>query len=44
MFFLSAALTFGEIVITFHNTNNYGLITKVMFYLVNVTLLWMSIV
>lgn len=42
LFFLSLALTLGLILYHFWQTSTYGLLTKIMFYSLNVSLFWMS--
>ena len=41
-FFFFLGLTLNLIIIRFWNSNTYGMLTKLMFYLLNIPLCWMS--
>lgn len=42
LFFLSLTITLGLIIALFYKGSTYGMLTKFMFYLLNVPLYWMS--
>ena len=43
LFFMSLTVTLGVIVASFWETNTYGLLTKIIFYLMNVPFCWLSL-